>query len=184
LTARETLAAAIGFEPTRWNRLQAENPGAHHDRFQFDEVFPPETLDLLKSTSKCLHAFAKSQRSGEVPPHPSPDEIAEGVTPALSLDAHKRDDPRHAPDFTWMILDDVTYDFSKGNQSETIRVLYEVWIRSGRRDGCGLGQGAIAEAIGCAGSLRIATLFHKHPFYKRHLCPTGKGKFAFFLRPK
>ncbi len=91
----------------------------------------------------------------------------------------------HAEDFTWLTVEGEHYQFSKGNQAGVIRVLYENWVRSGGRDGAGLTEEAISEAIG-SGSVkfRIQETFRQHPALGTILRPAGRGIYALFLRDR
>jgi len=47
-----------------------------------------------------------------------------------------------ADDFTWMVVRGERYHFKTGMQASILRVLYEVWVDGGRRDGSGLSEKA------------------------------------------
>ncbi len=83
-------------------------------------------------------------------------------------------------DFTWLSVGSKRYEFSTGNQAETIRVLYEEWKKGG--DGAGMGEAAIGVAIDSkADRFRIQATFHKHEALGTILQPCGKGRYALFL---
>ncbi len=91
---------------------------------------------------------------------------------------------RVAPDFTWMDVDGVHYSFKLGRQADSIRVLYQAWIDSGRRDGIGMSEKLIGERIeSSAERFRIDRVFEDHPILQRVLRPCGKGQWALYLAP-
>lgn len=91
-------------------------------------------------------------------------------------------DVRVADDFTWMVVRGKRYDFKPGNQANVIRVLYETWQESGRRDGSGLSEKAIGEKVdSSAERFRLQKTFADSEALDRILRSTGKGQWALFL---
>jgi hypothetical protein len=87
-----------------------------------------------------------------------------------------------ADDFTWVVFADEKYDFTKGNQSECMRALWESWEKGGRRDGCGLSEKTLGEKCGSSASdFRLALVFRGHKALGRIIRPTVKGAFGLFL---
>jgi hypothetical protein len=91
-------------------------------------------------------------------------------------------DCRHAEDFSWVIWYGTKYEFSKGNQAETVRALWGSWEQSGYRSACGLGQATLQERAGSGDHrYRVNHVFRKHPAWGKMIKGTGKrGVFALF----
>lgn len=91
-------------------------------------------------------------------------------------------DVTHAPDFTWLRCAAGIFHFKMGNQAEAIRVLYEVWQKSGCRDGCGLGESTIGELIkSSSDNFRMAVTFAGHSGLGSIIRSVSKGVFALYL---
>lgn len=91
-------------------------------------------------------------------------------------------DVRVAEDFGWMVVRGKRYDFKAGIQASVIRVLYQAWLESGRRDGSGLSEKAVGELVGsCADRFRLQKAFADNEALDRILRSTGKGQWALFL---
>lgn len=126
--------------------------------------------------------------SGQIPP-----ECFAAVANILDNEAARIDSQRgdrsddgdsqtvHAEDFTWVIWYGQRYTFTKGNQAESVKALWESWERSGRRDGCGLSQATIKEKVESSDDeFRLAPVFRGHPAWKTMIRPSGKGAFALY----
>jgi hypothetical protein len=135
----------------------------------FDDVSPPwRPAPEVRLTEQGRAALTRAA-TGPDPPKPGAP-----VSPEFA----------HAEDFTWMIFGGFKYDFSKGNQSESIKALWESWERGGRRDGCGLSEKTIGEKCGSAADdFRLAHVFRNHPAWGEVIRPVQKGVFALF-RPE
>lgn len=91
---------------------------------------------------------------------------------------------RVADDFTWMDVDGVRYTFKPGRQADSIRVLYQAWVDSGRRDGSGMSEELIGEKTGSeAERFRIGRVFEGHSILDRVLRSCGKGQWALYFAP-
>lgn len=91
---------------------------------------------------------------------------------------------RHAPDFTWMAVNDKSYRFKKGHQAAVIAALFEAREQAGKRDGYGLSEEALADKINSASQgLRICKLFAGHPALKTILRLVSRGVWALYLAP-
>ena len=89
-------------------------------------------------------------------------------------------EPTHSADFTSVNWYGTRYRFSKGNQAETIRVLWAEWERGGH----GLGQETVGDKIESqADYFRLAHVFRDrkrggmHPAWKTMIHDDGKGVF-------
>ena len=91
-------------------------------------------------------------------------------------------DVRVAEDFGWMVVRGKRYDFKVGIQASVIRVLYQAWLESGRRDGSGLSEKAAGDLVGSsADRFRLQKAFADNEALDRILRSTGKGQWARFL---
>lgn len=89
--------------------------------------------------------------------------------------------PSHSPDFTSVNWSGTQYNFAKGNQAQTIQILWEAWQQGGH----GLSQETIGEAIGSsADRFEIRKTFRQrksgggyeqHPAWGSMIQPAGKG---------
>ncbi len=99
-------------------------------------------------------------------------------------DETNAEEPRctHADDFTWVVWYGTRYTFSKGNQAESVRVLWEHWERSGRQNGCGCSEKTVGEAVGTSNeNFRLAPVFAKHPAWGQMIRPMERRAcFALF----
>jgi len=87
-----------------------------------------------------------------------------------------------ADDFTWIVAGRRRYAFKTGTQSSVIRVLYEAWLESGRRDGSGLREKVIGERIdSSANRFRLQKAFADSEALGRILRSPSKGQWALFL---
>lgn len=88
----------------------------------------------------------------------------------------------HADDFTWVIWFGTRYAFSKGNQAECVRHLWESWEKSGRRDGCGLSEKTLGVKVDSANDhFRIVHVFRKHEAWGKMIRMTEqRGVYALF----
>jgi len=87
-----------------------------------------------------------------------------------------------ADDFTWMVVRGQRYSFKSGMQANIIRVLYEAWLESGRRDGSGLSEKAIGEKVdSCAERFRVQKPFEGNKALGNILRTPSKGQWALFL---
>lgn|GEM_PF-4889656 len=55
------LVTAIAFPGSRWNRLQAQNPGGDHPRYRAGDVLPQEDIELVASAERLLELVDESQ---------------------------------------------------------------------------------------------------------------------------
>lgn len=84
-------------------------------------------------------------------------------------------------DFTWIIWAGHRYVFSKGNQAESVRCLWESWQRSGFTDGCGLSEKTIGAKIGAAGdNFRLQSVFRDHPAFNNLIRRVQPGVYALY----
>lgn len=89
---------------------------------------------------------------------------------------------RHAEDFTWVVWVGVKFDFSKGNQSESVRALWEAWEAGGRRPACGLSEKTIGEKCQSSNNnFRLAHVFRRHRAWGTIIRSIGRGKYALFV---
>jgi len=105
----------------------------------------------------------------------------ESLYEAMIPEAPKADDePSHSPDFTSANWYGTRYTFAKGNQAETIRVLWEAWEAGGHS----LSQELIGEKIGSSSDhFRIQKTFRtlrengyvRHPAWGAMIQQDGKG---------
>lgn len=87
----------------------------------------------------------------------------------------------HADDFSWIIWNGIKYDFTKGNQSESIRALWNSWEKGMKRDGCGLKEETIAQLVDSQSvDFRLGKVFRNHPAWGVVIRPVSKGVFALF----
>jgi hypothetical protein len=87
-----------------------------------------------------------------------------------------------ASDGTWLRCGTRTYHFSKGQQARVILTLYEVWEEARRKDGCGLSEEALGEAVGSSSQrFRIQQLFRRHEALNHLLRSPSKGVYALYL---
>lgn len=130
------------------------------------------------AVEKAAQAFGGSA-SSDAKPAPLP-------LGAATIDDHPSrvvppPDFAHADDFQWVIWAGEKYDFSKGNQAESVRSLWHSWEKSGRRDGCGLSEKTIGEKCGSSSSdFRLAHVFRNHPAWGKMIRSASKGVFALF----
>jgi hypothetical protein len=88
---------------------------------------------------------------------------------------------QHADDFTWLTTHGRQFAFKAGNQARVIEILFESWESSGRHDGSGLSQAAIAEKLSAAPSFRMRTLFRGNAALDAILRSGSKGVWALHL---
>jgi len=87
-----------------------------------------------------------------------------------------------ADDFTWMVVRGERYAFKSGTQANVLRVLYEAWLASGRRDGSGLSEQAVGERVGSsADRFRLQKAFADSEALGRILRSPSKGQWALYL---
>ncbi len=98
------------------------------------------------------------------------------------------DSPTHSADFTSVDWFGTSYTFTKGNQAETVRVLWEEY----KRGGGSLGQGTIREKLNAADSFTLRKLFRhrkadgtyqKHPAWGTMIRQTSKGVYGLVSPP-
>jgi|GEM_PF-5625413 len=134
---------------------------------------PAERGDESKSGSKGrrwsknLDAKAKAYQASngkDVPPHPASPECVKEQT-------------SHSDDFTSVVWFGTRYSFTKGQQTEAIRALWEEWV-SGKHT---LSELTIAEKVGSANDhFRLDHLFRDrerklHPAWKNMIQKASKG---------
>ncbi|MBL9001736.1 MAG: hypothetical protein JNK25_11430 [Phycisphaerae bacterium] len=166
----ETWADALTFLAKEWTTLSTEDAESALAALRFDGVDFNELRVLLdREAQAVLNRVA-------APEGPSNSPAIDSDVPPVHF--------AHADDFTWIIWDGVHYSFSKGNQAQSIRALWESWEKSGRKNGCGLAEETIAERCGSEDKqFRLIRVFKDHPIWKTSLKPTGeKGVFALFSR--
>jgi hypothetical protein len=88
---------------------------------------------------------------------------------------------RFSKDFTSLVVDGVSSSFTKGNQAETIRVLWEARKAAGGKDGHGLNEETIAQQIGASDGYRVRHTFKGHPAYKTLIRKLHKGQWCLCL---
>jgi hypothetical protein len=91
--------------------------------------------------------------------------------------------PTHSPDFTSVSWFGTRYTFAKGNQAESVRALWEAWMRGGHS----LSQETIGESIGSTASrFELAKVFRRksagsgyepHPAWGTMIRPDSKGSY-------
>lgn len=88
----------------------------------------------------------------------------------------------HADDFTWVMWFGTKHTFSKGNQAECVRHLWESWMLSGRQDGCGLSEKTLGVKVDSANeNFRVLQVFRKHPALGTMIRRTDqRGVYALF----
>jgi len=98
------------------------------------------------------------------------------------------DSPTHSADFTSVDWFGTSYTFTKGNQAETVRALWEEY----KRGGGSLGQGTIREKLNAADSFTLRKLFRhrkadgtyqKHPAWGTMIRQTSKGVYGLVPPP-
>jgi hypothetical protein len=99
------------------------------------------------------------QRTSADPPKSDPPRA--GETPAPSP---AEPECVHGEDFTWVVWFGRRYVFKKGYEAQTVKALWKEWERSSRRDGCGLGDEAIAQQLLIDIEMRFSVkdLFRNH----------------------
>lgn len=103
------------------------------------------------------------------------------VAPGLPIADQDVREFAHAEDFAWIIWCGQRFTFKKGNQAESIKQLWAAWEKSGKRDGCGLGEETIGARIESANSaFRLAHVFREHPAWGTVIQSSGRGQFALF----
>lgn len=81
-------------------------------------------------------------------------------------------DVSHAPDYTSVVWYGTRYTFSKGQQAEAVRLLWEAWKSGGH----GMAQEVIGDKISSNNDrFRLAHLFRKHPAWDSMIRSAGKG---------
>lgn len=108
---------------------------------------------------------------------------AAGATAAAQRTVRQPDQSAfcHADDFTWVIWCGQHFKFTKGNQSECVRLLWAAWEQSGRRDGCGMSEKTLGELAGSSSdNFRIAPCFRKNPALGTMIRSSGRGSFGLF----
>ena len=87
-----------------------------------------------------------------------------------------------APDGTWLVVGERNYRFSQGNQAKVIRLLFDMWTSAGMKDGNGLSEPALGEAIGSqSDNFRVLTTFHGNPALGVILRAVSRGVYALYL---
>lgn len=101
--------------------------------------------------------------------------LAELLAADAAGDARAPDsEPRHSSDFTSVVWYGTHYAFSKGNQAESVRLLWIAWERGTPT----LSQGTIGSRIGSnAEPFRLAHVFRDHPAWGTMIRSPGKGVF-------
>lgn len=185
LAAIESAARVTAFPADKWNALQASKPGANHQRWHAGDVLSAQDLAYLQSASNLLRlrmpAAHSLDESGHGPVRP-PQTAAGSHAQVDGAKPEAEPSCTHADDFTWVVWFGVPHRFSKGNQSESVRILWEHWVRAGRRDGYGCSEKTIGERIGTSSDgFRLAPVFRGHPAWGELIRPTGqRGCFALF----
>lgn len=110
---------------------------------------------------------------------PGEDELP--VVPSPSTTDRQDREIACADDGVWLVVGTDTFQFPAGNQSRTVRALFSAWEKSGRRDGCGMSEAAIGEAIGSnASSFRVYTTLTNKGI-RRYVRQVRRGVYAFYL---
>lgn len=117
--------------------------------------WPDEDAEILGRLGEAVALLKATGEAGTTDPLP----IVEHSDPEAA-------DTSHSPDFASVNWYGTRYMFSKGNQSEAVRALWEAWENGGHA----LKQETIAERIGSSGSSNFRL---DHTFRKR----SGDGKY-------
>lgn len=105
----------------------------------------------------------------------------------LDHEASALDVPLQAPfacskHFLWLRVLDTWYQFRPGNQARAFQVLWEAFVRAGYKDGVGVSQEDIGDAIGSVSErFRMDQTFKGHPAFNQVIQRVGKGLFGIVL---
>ena len=129
--------------------------------------FPDVAEQRRREQAELVHEYQPRQFLPPVPAEPR--RVPEG-------------DVAVADDFTWMVVRGKRYHFKSGMQASILRVLYEAWVESGRKDGSGLSEKAIGERVGSSAErFRVQKIFEGNDAHPRILRSPSKGQWALFL---
>jgi hypothetical protein len=113
---------------------------------------------------------------------PGPTPVRASPPSVTNHTSHSTGGVEHADDFTWLKVGESTYEFSKGQQANTVGFLFAQWERSGRHDGCGASEQTICEVVDSANrQFRILHAFRNSKALHTILGRSGKGVWALFL---
>ena len=149
---------------------------------------PPETEQMLTGLARIGSRLAMVWVEVDVasPTHALSSDVSKPNDAAAKQIASEAEQAAqhiaHATDFSWLRVGDVTYEFTTVNQRGVIRVLFESWELAGRKDGCGLTIGAIADALDTPSArTRVDKLFKENGALGTILRKSSKDAWALYL---
>lgn len=149
----------------------------------FTEYFEVLRGNVARQGEAAIAALARPMATTAPAPQ-SPDATKATRSPALPAERKLPPGVRCGSDFSWLQVGPITHSFKKGNQAETVRVLFEESEKASFKDGCGLGEKEIASRIGASDThFTIRHTFKRHPAKDTLIRRVGKGQWALFFSP-
>ena len=161
-SALQGLKFALVWPPTVPGFIEKGGREVLAPRFRFGDRIEARDWSAIRAGIRAIKLHVEEAHGGKEQPASSGLEIG------------------HGGDFTWLKVGSKRYAFVKGMQVETIKALFEEWLKGG--DGAGLAEETIGEKVrSSAARFRVQATFHKHPALGTILRPCGKGQYALFL---
>lgn len=165
----EELAHEISSRPLEKHPLRPNSQPKQRDLYIWEKLHV-EALELVRV-------------AGGGPPRPDSDSSSKKPE-AMKSEEVSGDvaNGSHGTDFLWLYAQGARYTFTKGQQAQVIRVLFEEWDRGGRIDGSPLTEETIGDKVSSISDrFRIQKVFEGHPALNTVLSTCGKGAWALFI---